>query len=290
MFNKPIALFIILICLSITSTAVENNCAQLFLSAAPLELFNPIKGYILTGVSLSKSGQRVRYFDLSNGEEINRFEEKQIFLKRVPFLNFNSGLYYYGMREVRNSYGDRLSADEKKMVELSDNQNFLWDLESTRLSFAKVEGAISEVDAIAPGFIRVYESDFKNVTPAEKLLKLKGVSTHFFNDLRENGFTIFEIGKFRISSLLNATQKRAIKRELFRWLYDFFLMPGLYDSKKIVFIIDVSNHAHNRLYRKEYGAKAIERNEFTPQLKDPDDILIVDMETLQKSIGKLLGR
>jgi hypothetical protein len=105
---------------------------------------------------------------------------------------------------------------------------------------------------------------------------------------QENGYQIFELGKYYIDPSLSPLEYHRVRNELFQWLLQNYFNPERQLSSKVLFVIDVGSLSHERAYRSLFGAQRVPLNQFTPPLPEGESVLIVEYQVLKDRLEKIL--
>jgi len=282
---------------SINLTASAQLCSDLFsappagLSAGTTLNSASVRGLHLTGV-VHRGTEVIGLRQKGFGDNFS--SDSFIDFKNNPspfnFLYF-SPEYASGLSRVHSAYGDRLSQTEKTIVNSEDWGLFFRDLQKLNISFATVaaDGTQKNINSThVGGFLRVVQTDETEKSPAENILADKRIASDYFDNFRRSGYLIFEVGKFFVSKDLSPMQRKATKRELLTWFYDYFLAPGKLGTDKVIFVFDTSHPVQANLYKADYGAEVIPSENFSPPLSKTDQILIVSLATLRERVAGFL--
>ena len=188
----------------------------------------------------------------------------------------------WGIESTHRSYGRRLSDNEKKVIAKFDWERFRSSLSSENFGYVSVT-----LNKETKGFLRVYSGTARGM-PAELLLKEKNIQTSVFDRYRSQGYELFELGKYFLSSDLNPVEIKNVRAAIFKWLIKTYLNDKKVYAKRLYFI-DVSSPVHARAYKAMFGAKEIDRKLFEPALDPVDSILFVDPMTLRDRLEKIIN-
>ncbi len=218
-------------------------------------------------------------------------------------LNYISATYAQGLQVLHKNYGIRFTEHELGLMRDSDWSSFHSSLDSFRLGFGVVEANQKNQVSHIKGFLKVYDgTDYQTIKglksglttkptlPCEILLKRKNISTDVFTKYREQGYQIFEIGKFFLDPELTSGERTQARKGLLQWLITNYLNPQKQLSDKVIFIIDVGSVAHLKAYHRDFGTEPIPSTRFTPELLSPDAILIVTPEMLLEKLLKIVQK
>lgn len=208
-----------------------------------------------------------------------------------------------GIKETHRNYGTRLSDQEKQIVAESDWKNFYSYLSAEKLGYVAV---IETEKSYVPvrhtkepghlafkqtkktvGFLRVYDAS-QSWSPCEVILNQKQVQTKVFQNFRDQGMHVYELGKYFLETSITPENRKFVRNELFQWLIENYLSGDKADLKNTIFIIDVSSRAHARAYQSMFGAQALDPSNFNPRLTDVDFVMTVSAKVLREHLLAIL--
>ena len=197
-----------------------------------------------------------------------------------------------GLSELHAAYRDSLSEAEVRLTQNLDTQEVYTAFAKRRAGFFIARlSASNQLAALA----RVYDGTPRqagevNRLPTEELQMSHGTKTHFFDQLRSEGFDLKELGKYFLKKDLTSVEKSQLKLETFKWFYANYLAPEVCENEKTIFIIDAVSPAHARAYRSFYGAVEVDAQLFTPSLDKSEILMMVPLPVLRKKIADFINR
>ncbi len=300
----------------------EVKCESLFSQNSLLSRNFLVSSTIFSPVVIASNGiAKMHSGQVLNGREIlgpkaQAWSQRLENAPRAPNMNddidflyspidFELWSYQMNLAEALSflyrGYGVRLTEVEKQFVKNVDYESVINMADLQRAGYIVIRSSTS-IAAMA----RIYDgTDHSKLVqggsygsylrsspslPSESILKEKNIKTEIFSELRNNGFQIFELGKYFIGEENSPIEKLQIKKTIFTWVLRNYLSGDDASLAKIKFVIDVSNPVHERAYRSLYGAKSLDENLFDPPLKSPDFIMLVDGPTLKSHLERELAR
>ncbi len=201
-----------------------------------------------------------------------------------------------GLSAIHEGYGVRLSEEEKALIKYSDSKTLekLQVMERTGYFIGRAHDPLNYTRTVVSllrvvdGNKRFNEQDEYRL-PAEKAFASKDVDTDVFDDLREDGWELFELGKYFVARSLKPGMRKEARNQIFEWLIRNYLEPAVASGTKRMFVIDVGSKVHEDAYRLMFKAKSLDRRSFSPPLPETDAIMLVDAETLMIQLKAIIA-
>ena len=303
-----------LLCASVFSSYIETN---LVLEGV---VYSPIHRHENKRWNVDRELQHHRV-DLATGETIQRSSrladlQNDDFFGFLPSPKFmETADLYQGFASGLNAFaqgaGRRVTPEESAAILANDKALFERFINSQRLGYAFVNkaydpyAASTQTQTPHSAFIRVYDgTDYSRFNipgisgaklnsspelPTEISMNRQNIKTDFFESYRRQGYQVFQIGKYVLSTELKPAEKKAARNEIFKWLLENYLDPAKMLSEKVVFVINVDSLPHEKTYRKFFGTTVVDPNRFDPPIPAPNAILVVEQKILRQRLLDILA-
>ncbi|MGZ3770978.1 MAG: hypothetical protein ACXVCP_15435 [Bdellovibrio sp.] len=294
------ALNLIILFLLGGTSALAMTCQQVF-DSTPTQ--QEIRNFKMTGV-VYKSAQRPAVgdrwwedgflfyngqvntvswnFNASEGQPFHQTSHRGFGLQKIFYNPSWAEGAIRGMDLVHINYGDRITEDEKSLITDLDSETFVEFERNNQIGYAGVE-----LEGKLVGFLRVIDGN-NGELPEEKTLKSKRIQCDYFQQLRDSGYRIFELGKYTLSKELNPSERKKVRNALFKWLLNTYYLNQGPNRDKIIFIINVRDKIAERAYKRDFGATNIDAEFFHPELVSPHADLEVPAHTLYLRLSKII--
>ena len=202
---------------------------------------------------------------------------------------------FRGLKVLYQSEAKRLDPKVMQAIEESDHQAITKIWNNRRIGLVAVES-----NNLVAGLLRVYDgTDYSKVKsrpgfkkgevtlPREAALQAMQIKTDTYSNLRDQGYYLFEIGKYVLSDQLSPAALKTVRQELWQWMESNYLEKSKRMDGPTLFIMHPVSAAHRRVYIKDFGGRDLKPEDFNPPLKYPiDGVLVVDPQTLLKNIER----
>ena len=318
-------LLLLHILLNGVQASANVSCASILPSSSSHHLL--VSGRVFAPVGALPD--RIRYIEIDYGREVRsvslrvlenpNFDGFLISGADIRAMMQNEELrlgLLTGLKTIHLSYKPRMAEEVIKLVTDLDFAAFERDIVSYRLGYVLVRSRDAKepvYDVFETGnaekpyeaFLRVFDgTDYKRLDgveigvkaetsyelPVESLIAGLGIQTSYFENLRNQGFRIFEIGKYYINPELTPELHRIARLSLLSWLYENYLDPSISNMERTIFVIDAGSLVHSRAYRVSFGAKKVSDDQFNPRLEPSDSVLYIPIDVLRARIEKVLKK
>jgi len=286
-------------------SAGENFCRHLFVAQNETALkltgivFNPPTHLTPSKNTISSTSWKQKTSWVSLKTALRDYEEDYIgfvphpdYVRQYQVANsYNNGLNLFS-----KSFTKRATPEEIQRIIDSDHKNF-WDfLKAGRMGYSIVGSEINYT-----GFMRVLDAtDYSRVkinkdphtnavdqnyfSPTEKIAAQQGQKIPFYEAMRDQGYIIFQIGKFSIDAKASEADRDMTKKLLLSWLKQNYLDSNRLKYEKVIFVFNVDSAAHKKLYELDFGAIEVNREENYSHWPTNESLLYVDIKTLFENL------
>ncbi len=203
----------------------------------------------------------------------------------IPYTNGISGveafgrdfLHEVGLQAIYQNYGSRVPIETIQLVQKVEKT-----LPLERQAVYLVKSNIGSIDIHdVSGMMRIFDGSiyqngvrkFANpALPLEKILKAQGKSTNIINEKREQGFDVFEVGKYFLAGGMSGKEFQMARQSILIWWVDYLESRGEETLSQCYFYAHVASRTHQIAYQRNFHFKTTSRLE-SQGLADNENIL-----------------